>query len=133
MVKKRVKGKIRVKKGGNKDINRLGYILNKLWIAVVIVSFLLIIFGTVVNYLSLGVVLLAPEDSQISVEVVSDNGSFKSAVNFLLVGVIGALFIVTLILLIVFLLKHRKEKALMVKQEIPNFDVFGMQHGLKTA
>ena len=111
-----------VKKKG-KDIN---LILNRLWIIVVIVCILLILFGLVSNFLSYGVVLLSPEDTRAKVEVVSGEGSFKQAVNFVLVGVVTALFIVTVILLIILFLKRRRER----KMKVPKFDVFGMHEGL---
>lgn len=106
----------------------LNFILNKLWVIAVVINIFLILFGVVSNILSYSVILLSPEDIQVSVEVVSDTGSFKSAVNFVLGGVVIALFIITVILLIIFLLKRRREKK---EVRIPEFDVFGMQQGLR--
>jgi ABC-type Fe3+ transport system permease subunit len=98
-------------------------LLNKLWIFVAVVSILLVVMGIVVSLFGDGVYLGPLETYEVSVEVTDNSLGVRSTVNFILAGVVVALFLVTVTLLILlFMRKHEKRK-------IPKFNVFGVKQG----
>lgn len=99
--------------------------LNRLWLIVVVVSVVVVASGIFLSLLGPSV-FLAP--GEVNVVDIPDEGNLKSSINFIFVGIIAALFLVTIALLIVLYLK-RKEK----KKEIPRFNVFGVNPGIDSS
>jgi len=104
--------------------SNLDLVLRKLWLGVAGVSVLVILFGIVLSILGPGI-YLEPGDDRVQVEVVSGGLGLNKTVSFVLVGVVVALFLVTVVLLIVLYIKRSREK-----RAIPKFDVFGTKSGL---
>ena len=96
-------------------------VLNRLWLFVAIVSVLLVFLGIFLGIFGKNV-YFTPSDTNVGVEVISGTETLKSAVGFVLAGVVITLLFVTVVLLVVLFLKKRKKKR------IPKFNVFGIQN-----